>query len=344
MPISIAIVALLGALIPTSIYVLCVWWLDRFEKEPVWMLLLAFLWGAGPAAFLSLILEVLLEIPISSLGAEGLAADLVTVSISTPLVEESFKGVALIGLVLLFRSEVDDMLDGIVYGALIGLGFAMTENIVSYYVPILSQEGVGAGLVNIFMRSVVFGTNHGLWTGIAGAAVGLARLAPQWNRRVLIITGGWLLAVSLHAIHNAGATLVEQTACLSLGLSVVVNWSGVLLLLVTAALTLRRESLWIEQGLREEVTRGSLSSQELDILRSARRRVAVRWQSGVRGGIEGHRAVGQYFQSATELAFRMQHLRSLGDESGNVAAVQRLRQELVANRERALPWLEVDLT
>ena len=46
-----ALVALLGALIPTVFYVLFVWWLDRYDKEPVWLLALAFAWGAMPAAF-----------------------------------------------------------------------------------------------------------------------------------------------------------------------------------------------------------------------------------------------------------------------------------------------------
>lgn len=344
MPILIPIIALLGGLIPTSVYVLFVWWLDRFEKEPIWTLLMAFLWGVGPAAFLSVILEVLLEIPIRSLGAEGLAGNLLTAGISAPFVEESIKGWALLALVIIFRSEFDDVLDGIVYGSLIGLGFALTENVMSYFIPILSQEGIGAGLVNIFMRSIVFGANHAFWTGVTGAAIGYARLVPLWSRRLLIAVGGWLLALSLHAIHNAGATLAEQTACLSLGLSLAVDWGGVLLLLGTGALALRRESEWIDRGLREEVKRGHLTSQELDVLISSRRRMAARWQSRVRGGAEGYRAVGRYFQCATELAFKKQQLRSLGDEGGNLAAVARLRQELVESRTRALPWLDTGMS
>ena len=54
-----AIVATLGALIPTTVYVLFVWWLDRYEKEPLWLLALAFLWGAVPAAIISLSLMAL---------------------------------------------------------------------------------------------------------------------------------------------------------------------------------------------------------------------------------------------------------------------------------------------
>ena len=335
----VLLVAIMGALIPTAFYVLFVWWLDRYEKEPFWLLAMAFLWGAVPAAVLSVAFEFLFDIPIYAIGGEGLAANLVSVSISAPLIEESCKGIALIGLVLLFRREFDNVLDGIVYGAVIGFGFAMTEDIVAYFIPILSEEGLGTGLVNIFIRTIVFGFNHGFWTGVTGAAVGYARLSRDWGRRLLMPVSGWAAAISLHGIHNAGATLVEQTLCLSLGLSLVVDWGGVLLLLVVAMLVLRKESRWIQQELAEEVRRGALSPREFELLRSAGQRLRVRWRAQGRSGRKAYRAVGRYFQCATELAFKKQHLRSLGNEGNNLAEVQRLRQELAVCRAHAWPWL-----
>jgi RsiW-degrading membrane proteinase PrsW (M82 family) len=335
----ILLIALLGALIPTAFYVLFVWWLDRYEKEPIWLLAMAFLWGAIPAAVLAVLFEIIFDLPLAALGEESLAANLISASISAPVIEESVKGVALIGLVLLFRREFDDVLDGIVYGAMIGFGFAFTEDVIAYFVPILGQQGLGAGLVNIFLRTIVFGANHAFWTGVVGAAVSYARLSRDWGRRLFVPVAGWALAVVLHGIHNAGATLVKQTTCLSLGVSLVVDWGGVLLLLAIALLMLRREGQWIERGLVEEVRQGSLSPQEFDLLRSARRRFNVQWQARGRGGQPASRAVGRYFQCATELALKKQQLRSLGDEGGTVAEIQRLKQELATYRAQAWPWL-----
>jgi RsiW-degrading membrane proteinase PrsW (M82 family) len=88
----IVLVAVLGAVIPTLFYVSFVWWLDRYEKEPVWLLALAFLWGAAPAAILSLILELFLDASILALSGQGMLATLASVSVSAPLVEESAKG------------------------------------------------------------------------------------------------------------------------------------------------------------------------------------------------------------------------------------------------------------
>jgi len=333
-----ALVAVLGGLLPTLVYVLLLWWLDRYEKEPVWLLATAFFWGAVPAALLSLVLELLLDMPLSAWGGEGVASSVGAV-ISAPLVEESLKGIALIGLVLVFRREFDDVLDGIIYGAMIGFGFALTENVFAYFLPIASAEGLGVGIGNLLLRSIVFGMNHAFWTGIVGAAIGYARQSRGSLQKYLWPVIGWCLAVLFHAIHNAGAMLSEQTACLSLGISAIVDYGGILMLLAIALLFLRKESRWIDRGLGEEVTRGTLSEADYLLLRSSRQRVRQRWAALGKGGVAAHRVVGRYYQCATELAFKKQQLRSHGDEGGNVAEVQRLRAKLVELRAQAEPWL-----
>lgn len=335
----ILVVAILGALIPTTFYVVFVWWLDRYEKEPIWLLALAFFWGAGPAAILSFIFELLVDAPLHNLGEGGIAGHLLSVNVSAPIIEESFKGIALIGLVLLFHDEFDDVLDGIIYGAMIGFGFAFTENLVGYFLPILSGQGISAGLVNIFLRTVVFGSNQGFWTAITGTAVGYARLSQTWGRRLLVPIGGWALAVLLHSLHNAGASMVGQTLCLSLILTLMLNWGGVLLLLLVAFSAQRRERGWIERGLAEEVSIGALTQEEYDLLRTPGQRLWTRWQARKRGGRTAYHAVGQYYQYATELAFKKRHLRRTGGENGNAAAIQQLRRQLATSRATAWPWL-----
>lgn len=335
----ILVVAILGALIPTAIYVLFVWWLDRYEKEPLWLLALAFLWGAGPAALLSVAFEQLATPAFAALGVESLAANLVKVGIGAPLVEESWKGIALIGLVVVFYHEFDDVLDGIIYGAMIGFGFAFTENIFGYFLPILRGETSGSGLLFILLRTVVFGANHAFWTGITGAAVGYARLARDWWRRLFIPMGGWALAVLFHSLHNIGTSMVQHGTCFPLGVSLIVDWGGLLLLLLVAALALRRECRWIEQGLATEVNHGMLTIEEYDILRSAGQRLWVQLQAFKRGGRQASRSVGRYFQTATELAFEKRHMRAAGNGGAKNAEIHRLQQELADHRARAWPWL-----
>ena len=57
--------AILAAAVPAAFYGLLIWWLDRYEKEPLWLILVAFLWGSLPAIGLAVAFE---------LGLEGLLA------------------------------------------------------------------------------------------------------------------------------------------------------------------------------------------------------------------------------------------------------------------------------
>src|SRR5215208_7028531 len=157
--------AILAAAIPTAIYGMLVWWLDRYEKEPPWLITAAFLWGSLPAIGLALLFELGLQIPLAhsplgpDLAAWGLA----------PLVEEPVKALALVGLFLLARREFDGPLDGIVYGSLVGFGFSMTENAL-YFVRYSGNLGA-----LFWVRSIFFGLNHAFFTSLVGLALGAVR-------------------------------------------------------------------------------------------------------------------------------------------------------------------------
>jgi len=279
------------------------------------------------------------NVPLSAVGGEALVGNLLSIGVGAPVIEESFKGIALIGLVVVFPYEFDDVLDGIVYGAMIGFGFALTENLVTYLVPILDGQEAGVGLVNLLLRTVIFGANHGFWTGITGAAVGYARMTRSWAKRLLAPVGGWALAVVFHSFHNLGAAMVQQALGLSLTVLVIVNWGGVMLLLLVAMSALRRESRWIEWGLAEEVNLGVLTQQEFDLLRSPRQRLWAQWQAYTQGGRTAAGAVGSYFKWATELAFRKRHLAARHGGQGDPGEIQRLRRQLAIHRRAAWPWL-----
>lgn len=59
------------------------------------------------------------------------------------------------------RHEFDGVLDGLTYGAIIGFGFAMTENFL-YFIGAFSEGGFVDLTVLIFLRAVIFGLNHTL--------------------------------------------------------------------------------------------------------------------------------------------------------------------------------------
>src|SRR3982074_3170737 len=100
----VAIAALL-ALVPTVFYALFIWWLDRHEKEPLPLLLVAFLWGAVPAIIIAIVLEVVIGIPLDRFITSEAGRQITSASIVAPVVEELVKAIILVVLFLAFRRE-----------------------------------------------------------------------------------------------------------------------------------------------------------------------------------------------------------------------------------------------
>lgn len=307
--------------------------LDRYEPEPPKALALAFLWGAAGAIVLSL---------FGSIFLSAMARDIDSVVIIAPLVEESFKGLALVVLTYTYRRELDNTLDGLIYGALIGLGFAFTENVL-YFGQAYLSDGLPALGALFIGRAVFGGFGHAVYTGIIGAAIGWAR--GRYFRgvmRFVVPFLGWCLAVALHAAWNAGATGVwqvvdgEHNFFLGIAsLSLIVTLPGVLLLLLVAHLAHRRELAILREQLAPEVASGALTAAEFaavtdDTLRKQRLRIAQQT-----GGTGLRRLQQQFFDEAANLAYRKHHLQQ-GERltPGQAAPEPQLRAELADLRAR----------
>ena len=309
-------ISIAAAIVPTVVYVLILWWFDRYEKEPRRLLWVAFLWGAVPAVILSVIAEQVLGEPLAGLSEQS--AELMSSSVLAPLVEELAKGLAVFLLFLFFRKEFDNVLDGIIYGATIGFGFAMTEN-VFYFMDSLRQGGLEGLSTLVFMRGVVFGLNHALFTSVFGAALGYARMSRRRLRRWIAPLLGLLGAMLLHGVHNLFASL-SDAVCFGLFISIASDWGGVLVILVVLWLSARQEKRWIATYLRPEVNTGLITQQDYDMISSYRNRQAALWRARLRLDGREVRRVSQLTQLATELAFKIQQ--------GDVKVAEKLRQQI----------------
>lgn len=161
------VLCILAGLIPSAVYGWFINWLDRHEKEPRRLLILVFLWGAVPALILAIVAQLILDIPTSWILVEGsLESELVGGSLWAPITEEITKGLGVLLVLLLARREMDSVLDGIVYGAVAGLGFAFTENLL-YFGASLAEEGWGSWAFVVVLRTVPFGLNQANCIGSA---------------------------------------------------------------------------------------------------------------------------------------------------------------------------------
>lgn len=325
MDILLALVAsFFAAFIPTCIYIALAWWLDRYEREPLWLLTIAFLWGAVPAIILALIAQILLDIPLETL-ATGFNADLVSASLIAPVTEELAKAIPLLLIYWLYRKEFDGLMDGLIYGALVGFGFSMTENIL-YFIGAYSEGGWESWSVLVFLRAIIFGLNHALFTSAFGAALGFIRYAANPFMRWLAPLIGLFMAMLLHGIHNffvswPGAELL----CL---VSLFSDWLGVLVWLGLVWFATGQEKKWIRAELSEEVANGLLPQQHALAAASYRTRLRDRWATIKEKGFGPAHRLNQLHHLATELALKKRQLHIHGEEQGNSQQISKLREEI----------------
>ncbi|MCX7855160.1 MAG: PrsW family intramembrane metalloprotease [Anaerolineae bacterium] len=314
------------AFVPMLLYALFLWWMDRYEKEPLGLILASFLWGAIPAVILSLIAQIILNTPVSELFGSSLGTELVGASLIAPFTEEPFKGFMLLLLLWFFRREIDTPVDGILYGGLVGFGFATTENLF-YFLSAYGMGGLGEVLTLALFRAVLFGLNHALFTGCTGLGIALARTASRRSVRIIAPFIGLAAGITLHALHNFGATISSLT-CWALLVSLASDWGGALALLGLLIYFSIREQRILARYLTDEVEKGTIAPEDYPVICSYWRRVGRRLEALLRGEIGRWWRLGTYYRLASELAFARHHLVTVGREEENVRRINSLRREL----------------
>src|SRR5215218_9740426 len=302
-----------AASIPALIYATIVLRLDRYEIEPLRAVLACFAWGAVGAILFSLATGLLFQFAIAeALGAE--AAEVASVVIGAPLVEESFKGIAVLAVLIFARDEIDSTLDGLVYGALIGVGFAMTENIL-YFGQAYLEGGLGEFGTLVLGRAVLGGLGHPAYTAITGAAIGWSRgRHGRGIARVIVPILGWALAVALHVAWNGGLVLTSVLMDQDAGLlklvaiqTAIVIVPAVLVLYAIARMSARHELKILREELRAEVERGTITHAEYEAIVDAKERQRALASARARGGRALRRRQQAFFNTAADLAFRNHH-------------------------------------
>jgi RsiW-degrading membrane proteinase PrsW (M82 family) len=295
----ILLLSVLASAIPVGVYSWFVWWLDRHEKEPWWLLALTFLWGAFGATTLSIIMSLILDIPVAAIFT-GLAYELTGASVIAPIVEEINKALVLVFIFLFVRREVDSVLDGIVYGAMAGLGFAFIEDIL--YFLSSAEEGLDVLAFTVFFRSVVFGLNHAFYTGLTGMGLAYGRFSKSWGMRIFAPLAGLSASIFFHAVHNFGATLASVN-CLSLLISLTFGYGGLFLMALAIVLVWRQERGWIETYLAPDNGR-IFTAEQFQIIRSPLARWGHQWNLLFSGKGYLRRDWRKFSHAATELAFK----------------------------------------
>ncbi|WOD41225.1 PrsW family intramembrane metalloprotease [Nodosilinea sp. E11] len=112
-----------------------------------------------------------------------------------------------------FHPEFDEPVDGIIFAAAAGLGFAtlqvMGSMLYAYFAVIRLGPGTAAGaawpavLTMFALQGLLAGPGHALWSSLWGYALGMAKFSGPPGRGAGLVGNGLLAAMASHATFNA---------------------------------------------------------------------------------------------------------------------------------------------
>lgn len=317
--------------------------LDYLEREPPLLLATAFAWGA--------LVATAAAIP-GATAAHNLFAKLTSArygaawgsAVVGPTVEEVLKTLGIVAIVLVARSQVNSVLDGVVYGALVGLGFQVVENVV-YAVNAVDLAGdgdrVGPVVATFFLRGFLAGLwSHALFGALAGAGVGYAVIRTDRGRltrvagAALAFAGAWLC----HFLWNS-PLLADGIGRGPYGVLLVLLLKGVpplvgILLLVRAARDREADYYAAQLAILDDPevsTAGERRALSVGRLRSDARRYAH-----ARAGLRAAHAVRRLQRAQARLAVELSRAHDCLDAApaGRPSPVDRWRAEVLDQRTR----------
>ncbi len=316
-------------------FVLLVRVIDYLEREPLGLQVLAILWGGVVATSAALSGGTALQNLLAKVFSPAAAARWGP-AVTGAAVEELVKVAGVAAIALVAPRQINSVVDGFVYGALVGLGFQLVEDMVFALTAVALDAGVDA-IAPVIGSFLVRGFLGGLWshtlfTALAGAGVAYAvtrRSHPTWQRTAvaLLLFG---LAAGFHFLWNSPFLAVRPPIGL-LGLVAVVLVKGIPALLVGLALLLaaeRREAHYYSGLLARAADPQIASQDEIATLISPRRRVAARRVARDRLGRTGSRAVRRLQRAQAQLAV------ALSRDPG--AEVLRRRRDVLSRRHQLL--------
>ena len=191
------LILLITSFLPPIIYAIWIRNTERHHRERWNAIAICFLWGASIAIIAALILEIALDMSLSFsfVQRQPPLIQIIAVLFIAPFAEELVKPLALKTKTV--YNQLSEFEDGLIYGAVAGLGFSATENLL-YGFSFLS-EGLFYFFILMSIRSVGGCLLHASATALTGYGYGKALLTHKSIFRVLPY---FFVAMIMHATYN----------------------------------------------------------------------------------------------------------------------------------------------
>ena len=324
---AFAVSVILGFL-PMIVFSIIIYRLDRYEKEPVKLLVFVFLWGAIVSAGGAFIINTLFGAGVYLLSGSEVAANVSVTSIIAPISEEVLKGFAVLIVFLFFRTEFDSILDGIIYGAVTALGFAATEN-AQYIFNLGYLVNSWEGLAQLaFVRIILVGWQHPFYTAFTGIGLAISRMSRNDFTKIFTPLLGLSVAIFVHSVHNTIVPLfIHEDTLGSLIFATQFDWLGWSLMLLFIFLMNRHEKSILRNYLKQEMEAGIITKVQYHTSFSPRLRKIEKNKAKAQNH-ETFLQVKKFYQLCAELAHKKHQYSKLGSENNNPAIILATRKAL----------------
>ncbi|WP_058233875.1 PrsW family intramembrane metalloprotease [Devriesea agamarum] len=308
---GVAMAAAAAAAFPFAFVLLVIYWIDYLIPVPNASKFFALSWGLScPMLIIAFMVVTGLDAKMRPVaGSLGLSSSYSV--LQAPIQEEIFKAAGLVIPLLLGRKFISGARVGLICGALIGVGFSYSEDVVYFVKPLVAAQATGdaADFWEVFVARSLTPFGHSVYTGITGLALGLAGARRSIPLCLCWGLGGLSVAVALHAQWN-GSTYVPVLIAKNLhsGTGFASVW---LILMITSKILLMggiviwvrwRERTIIDRYLSHYGRAGWFSPDEVSMLRSHRARSRARRVAAERGGIVAKLAMRDFQYAAVALA------------------------------------------
>lgn len=317
------------AFIPAVIYLFPIIWLDRYDPEPIWLLSLAFAWGALVAVFISFIANTFVGVSVSAI-IDPNVGNFAGAVLAAPFFEELTKGAGLLVIVLFLHKYFDGILDGIIFAGVIALGFATVENVL-YYGRAMNDGGANLLLITFFMRGILSPFAHVTFTALTGIGFGLSRESHNPFIKYTMPFIGLIGAMLLHASWNGVAMLFGGGFLL---FYLVIEIPLFLIFVAFAFWIMWRQNKIIREMLAIDVARGLIPTEHFERATSAFKSTGWILGSIFKGK---YKATSLYIRAIGKLGLSYWHIQRATAAQGETASFQQnpiLRDEVLKWRDK----------
>ncbi len=183
------------AFLPPILYAIWIRNTERINREKWSAIAFCFLWGATIAIIAALLLEILLDVSVTVSFQTGSSLQIIAIIMIAPFAEELVKPLALKRRTV--KRELREPEDGLIYGAVAGLGFSATENL--FYGWGFLSEGLFIFLILMLLRSFGGCLLHASATALTGYGYGKTVLNHTSFIRVIPY---FIVAMLVHGLYN----------------------------------------------------------------------------------------------------------------------------------------------